>query len=995
MNKFLYTISMTLLLSVTAAAQQTVSGVVKDENGNPVNGVKVSLVGRESVNSITNEEGFYSLPEAEEGDYVTVGYADKEVQRFRITGNEMNISFDGTTAGLIDLGYVKKNRENLTQAVSTVRSEDLSNKTTTMVGSALYGLLPGLYVKQNVGWQTEATLNIRGRGGLGDGAPLVIVDGFPRSLNKITLEEIESISVLKDGAATALYGARGANGVILLNTKRGAYNSFDIDINYRHGFTLPVHTPEMADAYTYARAMNEALYYDGLSPRYSESDLAAFQNGMDPELYPNVNWLEEGTRDFSENNQLNVLVRGGGNKLRYMGLIDYKNEFGLLNEKYTHYSDRYQSQIRSYDLRLRMNLDVDLTSSTQLQFGIVGALNEGKRPDTEINDVFSNLYRVPSAAFPIKTSNNIWGSDLTYRMNPLAVIADAGYYQTNWRKLEANMRITQDLSSLLEGLKAEAAVAYDNTATFWQEGSKTYRYDVISYSDETGRVNTIYGDDSALEINTGSKDNMVSEQMIRSSWEVKLGYDRAWNRHQVNAAIMYRQEMEEPLGVNTSHYRHSALFVGNYNYDNKYLVDVVANASGTSVLPKGDKYRFYPAVSAAWVLSNEDFMKEQSVIDFLKLRLSYGRSALDDLDYGLGKLYYGGGGTYYFGDGNLENSGYTERKIPLTTWELETADKYNVGVDVQLFKKLLFTADLFYDERTNIMVSNNKISDMIGIDISQQNIGEVESGGLELSLGWKDAVRDFKYYANANISFYDSKVIESGEAYQPYDYLYQKGHKVGQAFGLEAIGYFRDEADIANSPTQTFSVVRPGDIKYKDQNGDNRIDAYDEVAIGHSTTVPNFVYGLNLGFEYKGFGLDATFQGVGGISTFLNTAHVYRPLRNNNNISTWYLKDRIRWTESTKNIANLPRLSTLDNANNYRNSTQWLADGSFFKLRNLNVYYTFPQRWTNKLKMDKLQLYVRAQDLFSLDHIDYLNCEDLSLDYFDTMSISVGLNMNF
>ena len=402
MNKFLYTISMTLLLSVTAAAQQTVSGVVKDENGNPVNGVKVSLVGRESVNSITNEEGFYSLPEAEEGDYVTVGYADKEVQRFRITGNEMNISFDGTTAGLIDLGYVKKNRENLTQAVSTVRSEDLSNKTTTMVGSALYGLLPGLYVKQNVGWQTEATLNIRGRGGLGDGAPLVIVDGFPRSLNKITLEEIESISVLKDGAATALYGARGANGVILLNTKRGAYNSFDIDINYRHGFTLPVHTPEMADAYTYARAMNEALYYDGLSPRYSESDLAAFQNGMDPELYPNVNWLEEGTRDFSENNQLNVLVRGGGNKLRYMGLIDYKNEFGLLNEKYTHYSDRYQSQIRSYDLRLRMNLDVDLTSSTQLQFGIVGALNEGKRPDTEINDVFSNLYRVPSAAFPFQ-----------------------------------------------------------------------------------------------------------------------------------------------------------------------------------------------------------------------------------------------------------------------------------------------------------------------------------------------------------------------------------------------------------------------------------------------------------------------------------------------------------------------------------------------------------------------------------------------------------------
>ena len=532
MNKFLYIISMALLVSATAAGQQTVSGIVKDKNGAPVNGARVSLVGREGVNSVTDAEGYYSLPEAEEGDYVTVSYADKEVQRFRITGEEMNILFDASEAALIDLGYSKKNRDNLTQAVSTVRADALANKNATSVGNALYGLFPGLYVKQNTGWQAEPTLNIRGRGGLGTGEPLIIIDGFPRSLNKTTLEEIESISVLKDGAATALYGARGANGVILINTKRGAYNSFDIDINYRHGFTLPINKPEMADAYTYAKAMNEALHYDGLSPRYSESDLAAFKNQTNPELYPNVNWLEEGTRDFGESNQLNVLIRGGGNKLRYMGLIDYKNEFGLLNEKYTEYSDRYQSQVRSYDLRMRMNIDVDLTSSTKMQFGLVGALNEGKRPDTEVDQVFTNLYRVPSNAFPIKTTNNIWGSNLTYQMNPLAVIADAGYYQTNWRKLEANMRITQDLSSLLEGLKAEAAVAYDNTATFWQRGSKTYRYDVVTYSDETGRVSTIYGDDSALSINTGDKDDMVSEQMIRANWEVKLGYDRAWNEHQ-------------------------------------------------------------------------------------------------------------------------------------------------------------------------------------------------------------------------------------------------------------------------------------------------------------------------------------------------------------------------------------------------------------------------------------------------------------------------------
>ncbi len=993
MNNLLYILSITCCLFTTVAyGQQKISGTVKDSDGKPINGVRISILNRESLSCITEEDGAYSLSTVNSGDILKVSYADNNVRYVKASGERMDIVLDKEDTQIFDMGFVKKNKDNLTQAVSTVSSEVLANKTETSVQNALYGLFSGLYAKQNVGWHAEATLNVRGQGGLGGGTPLILVDGFTRSLNSLTLEEVESISVLKDGAATALYGTRGANGVILVNTKRGKYNSFDLDINYKHGFTMPVHQPQMADAYTYARAVNEALYYDGLPLRYSDSDLVAFQSGQNPELYPNVDWVDEGTRDFGENNQLNMMIRGGSNKLRYMGFIDYKNDFGLLSDEYTNYSERYKSQIRRYDLRLRMNIDVDLTSSTQMQFGIAGVIREQKEPDADVSDVVNNLYKVPSAAFPIKTSNNIWGSNLYYKMNPLAVIADDGYYQSNWRKLEANMRITQDFSSLLPGLKAEAALAYDNTATFSETGSKDYRYEVLSYSDETGRIGTIYGDDSALNIaNDG-----VTEQMIRSNWEVKLGYDSNWNDHQLGLAVLYRQEAEETLEVNGAHYRHSAMLVGNYSYQDKYFLDIVANVSGTSVLKSGDKYRFYPAVSLGWLMSNENFMKKQSVIDFMKLRFSYGRSAIDNIAYGLGKHYWGGGGSYYFGHSNTKYDGYTERKIPMDVWDLETADKYNIGIDMQLFKKLNFTADLYYDKRSNILVNDNKTSGIIGIDVPQSNIGEVESKGLELSLGWKGKINDFRYYANANVSFQDSKVIENGEAYQPFDYLYQKGHKVGQAFGLEAIGYFRDEQDIIDSPTHTFSTVRSGDIKYKDQNNDHKIDKYDRVPIGNSTTVPNVVYGLNFGFEYKGFGVDATFQGVGGISTWINVAGIYRPLRNNANISTWYLTgDRIRWTESTKDIANLPRLSTLDNANNYQESTQWLENGSFFKLRNLNVYYTFPERWTSKMNMDKLQIFVRAQDLFSLDHIDYLNCESLSLNYFDTMSISLGLNMNF
>ena len=454
--------------------------------------------------------------------------------------------------------------------------------------------------------------------------------------------------------------------------------------------------------------------------------------------------------------------------------------------------------------------------------------------------------------------------------------------------------------------------------------------------------------------------------------------------------------MKEPLENNASYYRQNVMgFVG-YNYDNRYMVDVVGNYYGTSVLLKGDKFRFYPAVSAGWNLANEDFLKGASNLDLLKLRASWGRSAVDELDYGLGNYFWTGGTGYPFGDGMTIVNGLKEQRLPVYSLNLETADKYNVGVDVRLWKNFTATAEVYYDHRTNILVANNNVSGILGIEPSKACIGEVKSRGVELSLGWSGQHKDFNYFINANWALNDSEIVESGQAYQPYDYLYTRGHKVGQLFGLEAIGYFRDEEDIAKSPEQTFSVVRPGDVKYKDQNGDGRIDSEDKIAIGKSTTVPEMVFGLNLGFEYKGFGIDMVFNGVSGLTKQLNVANVHQPLRNGNtNIATWYLKDKIRWTEAMKDVANVPRLSTLSNENNYQTSTQWIEDGSFLKLRNLNVYYNLPQKWVKKIKLDKLQIYAKAQNVFSIDKIDYFNCEDLTLGYPDLFSVCLGLNINF
>lgn len=848
MKKILYTVGLAFTLSLGAMAQQTLNGVVKDASGKPFPGVKISKAGEFRINSITDESGVFSL-ELEEGDYIDLNYADVVLKRVKVTGETMNIVLDSHKDGMSDLGFMKRTEENRTQSVSTIYADQLMKgaTSTNRVNNALFGLIPGLQLSQNAGWRTNAGMKIRGV----SGSPLVLVDGFQRGLTNMTLEEIESVQVLKDGAATALYGARAANGVLLINTKRGVYNSFDIDVNYRHGFNFPINQPEMADAYTYAMAQNEALHYDGLPLQYTAKQLENFKQGTNPNFYPNTDWVKEGMRDFSQNNQFNIMVRGGGQRVRYMALLDYKNEFGLLNEDYTHYSDRYNSQIRNYELDLRINLDVDVTPATKVKFSLYGIIAEDKRPNTGIDAIFQNLYNVPSAAFPIKTANGNWGSNSVFKMNPIAAIADVGYVQENRRLLEGDMRLTQDLSMFVKGLNAEVAVAYDNSATYQDIGSKTYLYEIFNQTVAGLPTTKTEGSNSTLQVSSSK----LSDQFIRASVEAKLNYDRTFNKHQVAASVVYRQEMEEPLGVNGAYYRQNVMGFAGYNYDNRYMLDVVANYYGTSVLLEGDKFRFYPAVSAGWNIANEAFLEDVSQLDMLKLRASWGRSATDGLDYGLGNYFWISdktSGKYAFGEslGTLVN-GLREQQLPMYRLELETADKYNIGVDLRMWKNFTASAEVFYDRRTNILVDNNRTSGMLGVTPAKSNIGENETRGLELSMGWNQQLKDFNYYVNANWGLNDSKVIENGQAYQPYDYLYTKGHKIGQLFGLEAIGYFNDEEDIANSPEQTFSVVRPGDVKYKDQNGDKRIDSEDRVAIGKSTSIPDMVYGLNLGLNTK------------------------------------------------------------------------------------------------------------------------------------------------
>ena len=972
MNKIIYLLSFVLGLTLTANAQKKISGKVTDRTDRPIRGALIQEVGTSSNNTLSKEDGTFVL-QTLKVNVIELVLADAKRKRVIANGDgELTIVMDESDV-IENMGTSSVTPSRQTQALTTVTSDEILKNSSVSASDAIMGLLP---------------LNFRG-----NSSPLVVVDGFPRDWSYLAKEEIESVTVLKDASATALWGARGANGVISVTTKRGKYDSKKISVSYVHGIGLPTNIPQMANASSYANAVNEALTNDGLPVRYSPTDIANFTSGTgDPDLYPNVNWLKQAFRDYTQNNQLNMTFQGGGNRIRYFSLINYKNDFGILNPKYTEYDGRFSTQKRSYGLNIRTNLDIDVTKTTLVKFTLLGKLSQSNGPYSSDASIFNNLVGVPSAAFPVFTQSGLWGSNNIFNTNPIANIASTGYGMSNGQMFQSDMRIIQNLSMLVNGLSAEATVSYDNNATYAESQSKTYAYQVNTpvVNSSTGAItknSVLRGNESALAFNSS-----LSNQFITSALEGKVLYDRTFGVNSLIASAIFRQETIYPLGRNNTRKRQYFVGTAGYDFQGRYLLDLVINHYGTSLLSAGDKFRTYPAISAGWIISRESFFNSKS-LDLLKLRVSWGKSGYDgNLQYELDRQYWNGGGGYTFQDGNVSVGGSTrEGTLAVDYVTPETGEKLNLGIDLKAFKKLTFAGDAFYERRSNILVSGNGvISKAIGINVPSICTGINDIKGYEISTTWNEDTRPFKYYVQGNFSFAQTKVIENNEGFVQYDYLSKKGRPVGQFYGLQAIGYFNDQADITNSPTQKFSVVKPGDVKYKDQNNDGIIDQKDVVASGYSTALPEIYYGMKLGVEYKGFGVDVLLQGITNYSQVLNTASVYWPLQNNTNISNWYLNDNIRWTDATKATANLPRLSTINNSNNFQNSTQWRVDGSYFSLRNLNVYYNLPQSLTKKIGIANCQVYARANNLFTTYQYKKFDVGNPAL-----TNIFLGLKFNF
>lgn len=984
-----------------AQSEDNVTGRVLDEKGKPVAGALVSVEENPLVRVATDKNGRFEIT-AVKGSRLKVQTGDDAMKVVKIeNGSELTVVMDYSSEKVnYGFGLQQTNAES-TGAVSTVYAENIDKSSAFSIGNSLYGNVLGLTTMQSTGvvWEQMPSMYIRGLKTLnGNNGILLVVDGLERdnnwqALKYITPEEVESVSVLRDAAALALYGYRGVNGVVNIVTKRGKYDTREINFSYDHAFNYMTRKPELADAYTYASALNEALTNDGKQVRYSQNGLNAFKNGTSPYLYPNVNWWEEVFRDRGASDIATLSFRGGSTKMRYYTMMNLQNNRGFIKNFDTNAD--YSTQEKYSKANFRTNLDIDLSPKTKMQANIMGILNEFSRPGMGSDNLISKLYQLPSAAFPIRTESGLWGGNTTWgeNWNPVALTEGRAYSKGHTRGLYADMSLRQDLSSLTKGLGASVRIGYDNLASYWENHTKGYKYGMASVASwENGLP--IAGEEI-----TGGKDTEMSGdskldwQYRAFNFQMNVDWQRQFGVHSLYSMLLYTYKYDNAKGINNTFYRQNAGWYTHYGFKNRYFADFTLMASASNLLAPDHRWNVSPTVGLAWLISNEKFMQSQNVVDFLKLRASFGMLNTDNIP---GNGYWnetvGGGNGYPINNNFGGDGGWHEGRLASVNGTTEKAYKYNAGVDATLFKGLTLTVDGFYERRSDIWVSSDgQNSAVLGASGSYVNAGIVDSWGTEIGANYYKKMGNVELNLGGTFTYNRSKIIEMLEEPAAYDYTRSTGNPVGQIFGLQAIGYFVDQADIDNSLPQQFGPVKAGDIKYKDMNGDKVINSDDRVAMGYNSTCPEIYYSFSLGLEWKGLGFSAQFQGVGNYTAILSGTY-YHPLVDNTTISNYVYRNR--WTPETPN-ARFPRLTTETVDNNLQTSSLWLADRSFLKLRNCEVYYKLPSSWLNRFWVKNAKVYVRGVDLLCFDSIDQLDPEAMNNSYPATRSIHVGLSVGF
>ena len=894
----------------------------------------------------------------------------------------------------VDLGYGVEQSEFLTTAAATtITAEELRRTSAISLADALYGKLLGLNAFQNTGFKGEegrgATFNIRGVQTTGERDILILVDGVERPIDRLSVEEVESVTVLKDAAAVALYGHEAINGVLLVKTKHGGKDGkYHFKVGASHKIQFDPQSADMVSAYDYANALNRARQNDGLPIAYTDAELQKFKDGSAPFVYPNVNWKDEVFKNTAHESNAYLSFFGGTDKVQYFAHLDYTDARGLY--KNPDQGD-WNSQLKYSKANIRANVDFEVSKSTRVSVNVLGILMETNGvPNVNSNDAWWHLYKVPALAFPVKTAGGVWGGSQTFGdFNLLAKSQGTGFMKTHQRQIWANMTLEQDLDIITKGLKFYVGASYDNSSNTIETRSKGYQYGWNYYDADGVMQETVMGT---------VEDKLVFNNWVDSQWRIAtfhtgLKYGIQLNNGD-NLAANANYNIKGEIRDNRSNtwYRANWQLALHYDHANRLMADVVLAANGSNRSYPA-KWAFSPTLGLGYIFINQP---ESSFLNYGKIRLSGGIQHTDYVPQsGLWLAAWNSShGQFWYGT-NFSNSwGAFLTQFPTDDFKQETAYKANFGTDLRLFNSLDVTLDVFYQQRRNILVSAAELnSAVVGIQSSYDDKGRVASYGMELGLRYAKTFNNgLNLNAGASFSTVKSEILEWIET-PAYPNLSLIDGPADYERGLIALGFFKDQAEIDNSPVQQFGQVKVGDIKYKDVNGDGVVNENDFVAQDYGNAFPSLNYAFSLGAEFKGFGINATLQGAAHqVKNLRYVDGVWGALSDNRNLSQEYYDNCF---DIAGTHASYPRLSTENVANNAQNSTIWYRNINWLKLRDCEIYYKLPASVIEPLKVSGVRVFVQGQNLLSFDNIEAMDAENLNTGYPVMKSVNIGLNVTF
>ena len=1037
MKNFLFICMLLLGLSTSALAQESivVTGVVTDTNKEPMIGVNVSISNIPGLGAITDLNGKYSIkmPPYHKLVFTYIGFEKVEVlvkeQR------TVNVTMKEASAREIDevviTGTGAQKKLTVTGAITNVDVDVLKANPSGSMANALAGNVPGILAMQTSGKPGSVSeFWIRGISTFGaSNSALVLVDGFERSLDEINVEDVESFSVLKDASATAIYGSKGANGVVLITTKHGKAGKINISAKAETFYNMLTQVPDFVDGYTYASMANEAKITRNLEPLYKADELEIFRLGLDPDLYPNVNWIDELLRKGSWSTRATLSMNGGGNTARYYVSGSYLDQQGMY--KVDKALKDYNTNANFRRWNYRMNVDIDITKSTLLKVGVSGSLQKANDSGVGSDAIWTALMGYNAIMVPKLYSNGYvpaYGNDNGDRFNPWVQATMTGYRE-NWKNnIQTNVTLEQKLDFITKGLRFVGRFGYDTENNNWINRRKW---------PEQWKAKRFRATDGTLDYDRVAEERKMfqesgSDGLRNEFFEAELHYSRGFKHHHLGGTLKYNQSSKIKTvglgddlkqGIARRNQGLAGRFTYNWNY--RYFIDFNFGYTGSENFAAGHRFGFFPAISGAWNIPEESLIKKHlKWMNMFKIRYSYGKVGNDNLGntrfpylYDIETMTKKDGdktvdtGGYNFGDYTFDRyyggMRYSSLSSPNVTWEIAT--KHDLGIDFSFFNdKLSGSVDYFNEKREGIYMLREYLPGIVGLESNPSaNVGKVTSEGFDGHFTFRQKLGAVGLTIRSNITYSKNEIVDRDEENNYYWYKMQKGHRVNQARGLISLGLFKDYDDIRNSPVQDFDgyKVMPGDIKYKDVNGDGKIDGNDQVAIG-ATTKPNLIYGFGIAANWKGLDVNLHFQGAGKSTYFIDgsTVHMFKlgdgwgnVLSEMANSNRWISAD-ISGDPATENPnAEYPRLSYGPNSNNYQQSTYWLRNGSYLRLKTVEVGYTLPTQLVNKVHFNTVRIFFVGTNLLTWSAFKLWDPEMGSTDgkrYPLSKNLSLGISVN-